>query len=168
MADSSISEKTVGDQAPAFVREAYTAAGDGEGAEHPLAVAALLREDGQPRLLVLAGLLHDLLEDTEVDAAQLRERFGPEATRLVEALTQDDSISDYKERKAALRRQTLEAGRDAATVALADKTAKLASEGSRPKERRLSHYRATLEGIEQRYGPSRLSRGLARELERFA
>jgi (p)ppGpp synthase/HD superfamily hydrolase len=160
-------ETSVGGEARDFVQSAYRAVGDAEGVAHPVAVAEMLREDGQPRVLVLAGLLHDLLEDTEVDAAELRERFGPEVTRLVESLTEDDSISAYGERKAALRRQVLDAGRDAATVALADKTAKLASESSRPKQRRLDHYRATLEGIEERYGRSRLSGRLCSELERF-
>lgn len=157
------------DQARAFVEDAYRRrSSDGEeAAEHPFAVARLLREDGQPPSLALAGLLHDLLEDTDVTPAELRERFGPDVTRLVEALTQDPSIDDYFQRKGALRRQVLDAGRDAAIVALADKAAKLQSEQRRPKERRLEHYRATLEGIEARYGRSRLSERLRRELGRF-
>jgi (p)ppGpp synthase/HD superfamily hydrolase len=130
-------------------------------------VARLLREDGQPPALVTAGLLHDVLEDTEVSAGELRDRFGPEVTRIVEALTQDPSISEYRERKAALRRQIVDAGADAATVALADKAAKIASLSSRPKEGQLEHYRATLEGIEERYGRSRLSERVRAELERL-
>lgn len=161
---------TVSDEARAFVEEAYRlrAAGDGERPDHPLAVARLLRDDGQPPTLVTAGLLHDLLEDTDVSADELRERFGPEVTRLVEALTQDPSISDYAERKAALRRQILDAGREAATVALADKAAKIESLNLPPKQRQLEHYRATLEGIEKRYGGSPLSERVRSELERFA
>jgi tRNA A37 threonylcarbamoyladenosine synthetase subunit TsaC/SUA5/YrdC len=88
-------------------------------------------------------------------------------TRLVEALTQDPSISDYAERKAALRRQILDAGPAAATVALADKAAKIASLRYRPKDKQLGHYRATLEGIEERYGRSPLSDRVRTELERL-
>ena len=157
------------DEARAFVEEAYAprARDEDKGLDHPLAVAQLLRDDGQPPVLVTAGLLHDVLEDTDVRADEVRDRFGPDVARIVEALTQDPSISDYEERKAALRRQILEAGRDAATVALADKAAKIASLGSRPKESQLGHYRATLEGIEEQFGRSPLSDRVRTELERF-
>lgn len=134
---------------------------------HSLAVARLLHDDGQPDTIVLAGLLHDVLEDTDVTPAELRQRFGPEVTRLVEAMTQDPAIADYERRKAALREQILDAGREAATVALADKTAKLKSESERPDEHRLAHYRKTLAGIEQRFGPTPLSARLHRQLQRF-
>jgi (p)ppGpp synthase/HD superfamily hydrolase len=141
---------------------------DEAAVDHSVAVARLLQEDGQPDTVVLAGLLHDVLEDTDVTPAELRQRFGPEATSLVEAMTQDPAIADYERRKASLRDQILDAGRDAATIALADKTAKLMSESERPQEQRLAHYRATLAGIEQRYGRSPLSSRLHRELDRFA
>jgi (p)ppGpp synthase/HD superfamily hydrolase len=157
------------DRALAFLRDAYGSRlrRNGRTPEHPIAVAELLREDGQPSDLVLAGLLHDVLEDTEVPSEELREQFGPEVTRLVEALTQDESIPKHRARKAALRQQVLDAGPEAATVALADKAAKLSSEQERPKERRLDHYRKTLTGVEQRYGRSRLSERLREQLARF-
>jgi (p)ppGpp synthase/HD superfamily hydrolase len=155
------------EDARAFVEEAYRSRAEDEDIDHPLAVAQLLREDGRPPVLVTAGLLHDLLEDTDISAGELRERFGPEVTRIVEALTQDPSISGYEERKAALRRQILEAGPDAATVALADKAAKIGSLRSRPKDSQLDHYRATLDGIEKRYGSSPLSERARAELERL-
>ena len=74
---------------------------------------------------MVAGLLHDVLEDTDVAPEEVQARFGPEVARIVRALTQDPAIEDYAERKAALRRQTINAGRGAATIALADKVAKL-------------------------------------------
>jgi (p)ppGpp synthase/HD superfamily hydrolase len=156
--------------ARAFLEEVYRTRqhSDGASIEHPLAVARLLHEDGQSDTLVRAGLLHDVLEDTEVTTAEVRERFGREVARLVEALTQDPAIADYDRRKAALREQVLAAGRDAATVALADKAAKLAKESARPEQSRLDHYRATLEGIEQRFGTSPLSERLRAELQRFS
>jgi (p)ppGpp synthase/HD superfamily hydrolase len=155
------------EDARAFVEEAYRSRSDDEDVDHPLEVARLLRDDGQPSVLVTAGLLHDVLEDTDVSADEVRERFGPEVTRIVEALTQDPSIADYKDRKAALRRQILDAGRDAATVALADKAAKIASLRSRPRDSQFEHYRAMLGGIEERYGRSPLSKRARAELERL-
>jgi (p)ppGpp synthase/HD superfamily hydrolase len=164
-----VSREVVSADTRAFLEEAYGSRRHGDAwTDHPLAVARLLHEDGQPDTLVRAGLLHDVLEDTEVTTAEIRERFGREVARLVEALTQDPAIADYERRKAALREQILAAGRDAATVALADKAAKLAKEAGRPKQSRLEHYRATLAGIEQRFGPSPLSERLRDELQRFS
>jgi hypothetical protein len=61
----------------------------GKTVEHPIAVGELLTDDRQPPTVVVAGLLHDVLEDTDVTPAELRTRFGPDIARLVEALTQD-------------------------------------------------------------------------------
>ena len=164
-----ISGAIVGDDARAFLEDAYRNSGQGDGAqlEHPLAVARLLHDYGQRRTVLVAGLLHDVLEDTEVTANELQDRFGPEVTRLVEALTQDASIPQYGERKDALRRQILDAGRDAATIALADKVAKVEKESDQLKQRQIEHYRATLDGIEERYGRTALGERLRAALERL-
>lgn len=132
--------------------------------DHPLAVARLLGEARQPDRVVNAGLLHDVLEDTSVTATELRRRFGPEVAELVQALTEDGAIDDILARKTALRQQILDAGPAAATVTLADKAAKLAEPDRRPSARRLEHYRRTLEGVERRYGHSRLSELLRQRL----
>ena len=135
--------------------------------EHPIAVAALLADDHQPPGVVIAGLLHDVLEDTRTTAEALGNRFGADTARLVQALTEDPSITKYKRRKAVLRRQILAAGPDAGTVSLADKLAKLTARQSPPRLRKLAHYRQTLEGVEGRYGPCRLSELLREELARW-
>jgi (p)ppGpp synthase/HD superfamily hydrolase len=132
--------------------------------DHPLAVAELLREARQPHRVVVAGLLHDVLEDTNVTSAEVRRRFGAPVSELVEALTEDGAIDDVRQRKAALRQQILDAGPSAATIALADKAAKLSQPDVRVNQRRLEHYRSTLESVERRYGHSRLSELLRRRL----
>jgi (p)ppGpp synthase/HD superfamily hydrolase len=139
----------------------------GRGIEHPIAVARLLADDGQPPPLVVAGVLHDLLEDTDVSSGELQATFGPEVARLVNTLTQDPSIAGYRKRKAALRRQILDGGADAATVSVGDKLAKLRSRDERPAERKLHHYRRTLQAVEERYGTSRLTALLGGELARW-
>jgi (p)ppGpp synthase/HD superfamily hydrolase len=68
-------------------------------------VARLLREAREPNRVVVAGMLHDVLEDTSVTVSELRRRFGPEIAELVEALTEDGAIDDVRARKAALRQQ---------------------------------------------------------------
>jgi (p)ppGpp synthase/HD superfamily hydrolase len=56
------------DAAQAFLVEAYRTRRrrPGRTAEHPIAVSQLLADDGQPAIVVVAGLLHDVLEDTDV------------------------------------------------------------------------------------------------------
>jgi len=153
----------------AFLTEAYESRLQraGRAVEHPEEVARLLADDGQPAPVVIAGLLHDVLEDTDTPAQALQDAFGPQVTQLVKALTQDPAIRSYRRRKAALREQILSAGRDAATVALADKASKLEQVRSSPAQRKLDHYRETLRGIEQRYGSSPLSELLRERLGRF-
>lgn len=158
------------DAAIAFLTDAYRTRlrRPGRTVEHPIAVAALLAEDGQPTPVVIAGILHDVLEDTDARRDELNEISGAEVTRLVSALTQDPSIKKYRQRKAALRRQIIDAGPEAAVVSLADKAEKLRSVQTRPAERKLEHYRETVRGIEQRYGRSRLSAVLREQLDRWA
>ena len=54
---------------------------------HPVAVAGLLRELGGSPAMIAAGFLHDVIEDTDVTAEEIEQRFGPEVRRLVEAVT---------------------------------------------------------------------------------
>ena len=163
----SITPESANDRVRGFLADAYRTRlrRAGKTVEHPTAVGELLTDDGQPPTVVVTGLLHDVLEDTDVTPAELHKRFGPDVARLVEALTQDTAIVNYGERKAALRRQILDAGPEAAIVSLADKAAKLQSVEHRPKDRRMAHYRATLDGIEARYGRSRLSERLREQLK---
>jgi (p)ppGpp synthase/HD superfamily hydrolase len=157
------------DAAYAFACEAYgnRLRRSGRSLAHPMAVAALLADDRQPTSVVISGLLHDVLEDTQVEAVELEERFGVEIARIVSALTQDEHLDRYRDRKAALRQATLEAGPAAAAIALGDKAAKLHDADRRPRKRKLRHYRATLDEVEARYGPSRLAAQLRAELQRW-
>jgi guanosine-3',5'-bis(diphosphate) 3'-pyrophosphohydrolase len=43
---------------------------------HPLEVGALLSAAGYPEYVVATGVLHDVLEDTDTDAAELEILFG--------------------------------------------------------------------------------------------
>jgi (p)ppGpp synthase/HD superfamily hydrolase len=156
----------VGPEPLAFARHAYAhrLRRAGRTIEHPIAVAELLAADGQPRRVVIGGLLHDVLEDTHVQSDELADRFGRDIARIVAALTQDDSIDSYTARKRGLRRRTVDAGAEAAAIALADKLAKLQATETRPRRRKLKHYRATLEAVEDQYGPSALSERLGEQL----
>jgi (p)ppGpp synthase/HD superfamily hydrolase len=88
---------------------------------HPIEVALLLSQHDYPDEIVAAGLLHDVLEKSEVEPDELEARFGPRVAGLVAALTDDPTIADDAERRAALRLQVAEAGDEAAAVFAADK-----------------------------------------------
>ena len=91
---------------------------------HPLEVARLLHEAGYSDEVVAAGVLHDVLENTDAVPADLDARFGTAVTWLVTAVSDDPSIEDAEERKAALRRQVSQAGERAAAIFAADKVSK--------------------------------------------
>jgi (p)ppGpp synthase/HD superfamily hydrolase len=123
---------------------------------HPVEVACLLHEAGYSDEVVAAGVLHDVLEDTDVERGELEERFGSEVARLVAAVSDDPAIEDHAERKAALRRQVAAAGDCAVAVFAADKVSKArelrARTGygrfERKDEARIEHYRASLEMLD--------------------
>lgn len=76
--------------------------------------------------LVIAGLLHDTIEDTGVSATELAQRFGDDVAGLVVEATDDKSLP--KEKRKALQVQTapLKSPR-AQTLKLADKISNLRS-----------------------------------------
>src|SRR3954466_3959938 len=76
---------------------------------HPLEVAHLLQGRDYPDHVIAAGVLHDLLEDTDVSEAELAERFGPEVTHLVVAVSEPEGEGSYAERKARLRKEVANA-----------------------------------------------------------
>jgi (p)ppGpp synthase/HD superfamily hydrolase len=89
--------------------------------EHPQAVAAVLAEHGFGDEVLAAALLHDVVEDSEATVADLRERFGEPVAGLVGALSDDESIADYRERKDEHRERVAAAGADALAIYCADK-----------------------------------------------
>jgi GTP pyrophosphokinase len=54
---------------------------------HPVAVAGLLRDLGGSSVMIAAGFLHDVVEDTDVTPEEIESRFGVEVRRLVEGVT---------------------------------------------------------------------------------
>ena len=89
--------------------------------EHPIAVAALLDEHGYGDEVLAAALLHDVVEDSETTLDELREEFGDEVAGLVGALTDDESIDYYRERKAEHRERVAAADGEALAIYGADK-----------------------------------------------
>jgi (p)ppGpp synthase/HD superfamily hydrolase len=132
---------------------------------HPLAVAGILIHATCPEHLVIAGILHDTLEDTPVTLEEIRSHFGREVADLVVALSEPDKQAPWEERKA----HTLEyleqmATPDVLLVAVADKLdnmrairAGLASDGAafwlrfnRPRDNQKWYYQRLADVFERR------------------
>lgn len=140
---------------------------------HPLEVAQLLRGRGHRDEVIAAAVLHDVVEDTDVEPAELERRFGPEVAGLVGAVTEPSAEGTYRERKARLREAMAGAGDDALLIYAADKVAKtrelrmtLAREHlAEADPEKLEHYWASLELLERRLGDHPLVQQLRFELE---
>jgi (p)ppGpp synthase/HD superfamily hydrolase len=89
--------------------------------EHPVTVAALLDEHGYGEEALAAALLHDVVEDSDTTLEELRAPFGNDVAGMVGALTDDESIESYRERKAEHRERVAAAEDDAHAIYGADK-----------------------------------------------
>ena len=156
-----------------FLLDAYAGARvrPGKGLPHAQTVADVLGDAGEDETTQLAGLLHDVVEDTPRTIDDVRDAFGEELCALVAALTEDDDIERYTQRKQALRKQIEAAGSPVVDIAVADKIATLRHAvvtGTKISKRKLTHYRAVLTLGEGGGAPERLSDELAELLAEIA
>lgn len=59
---------------------------------HPIRVAEILYRHGCEPDVVVAGLLHDVLEDTGAEVEELRNQFSPRVARLVESVSEPSKL----------------------------------------------------------------------------
>lgn len=64
---------------------------------HPIAVARILIDNQMDYSTVIAGLLHDVVEDTEISLKEVEKRYGKTVAKLVDGVTKIDSITAQKE-----------------------------------------------------------------------
>ncbi|MCX7721180.1 MAG: bifunctional (p)ppGpp synthetase/guanosine-3',5'-bis(diphosphate) 3'-pyrophosphohydrolase [Dictyoglomus thermophilum] len=62
---------------------------------HPVEVAKILMDLGMEETVIIAGLLHDVLEDTKVPKEEIEKEFGKDVLSLVEAITKLEKLSFY-------------------------------------------------------------------------
>ena len=80
---------------------------------HPLAVATILAELGMTEPTLVAGLLHDTVEDTSYTMEQLTADFGEEVALLVDGVTKLDKVQYGDSAKAeTLRKMVIAMSRD--------------------------------------------------------
>jgi GTP pyrophosphokinase len=76
---------------------------------HPTSVACILAEMGMDTESIIAALLHDTVEDTDVTLKDVEDQFGEEVARLVDGLTKISKIkyTDREEQQAENVRKML-------------------------------------------------------------
>ena len=82
---------------------------------HPLEVAKILIDLKMDQDTIIAGMLHDILEDTETTIDELSEQFGPKIARIVNGvtkLTKFEGISVAENQMANFRKLLVSAASD--------------------------------------------------------
>jgi len=88
---------------------------------HPLNAARTLIEAGCAETLVLAAILHDIVEDTPVTLDEVRGRFGARVAELVDSATEPDKLWSWEKRKRHTIDRLESADGEMLLVAIADK-----------------------------------------------
>jgi (p)ppGpp synthase/HD superfamily hydrolase len=140
---------------------------------HPIEVAALLERSGYPDHVVAAAVLHDVLEDTDAERADLEARFGADVADLVALVSDDPSIEDEERRKDDVRERVRRVGGFASVVYAADKISKVrelrslihAGVDRSETDAKLERHRRSLAMLEQAIPGSRLVEVLRFEIE---
>src|SRR5262245_43119235 len=109
---------------------------------HPLEVATQLADMRMDVITVIAGLLHDVVEDTQVPIERIRELFGADTAHVVEGVTKIGAIpfSSSEERQVENFRKMLLAMVDdirVILVKLADRLHNMRTLHHLPEERRV-------------------------------
>ena len=91
---------------------------------HPLETMQILRSMGADTDLLIAGVLHDTIEDTEATEQDIRERFGDDVVALITAHSEDKSKT-WEERKSFAIKELAKADKRLKMLVMADKVANL-------------------------------------------
>ena len=88
---------------------------------HPRAVARILSDAGCSEELVVAGILHDTVEDTSLTLDCIREQFGERVARIVQGCSEPDKSLPWEQRKQHTVEFLKTAPLEVRTVTCADK-----------------------------------------------
>ena len=87
---------------------------------HPYAVGLILMEAGCTEVLIIAGILHDTVEDTDLTLDFIRERFGDTVANIVDGCSEDKALR-WRARKTERIEALKTASPEVCTVTCADK-----------------------------------------------
>ncbi len=117
---------------------------------HPVAVAQTLADMHLDSQTIVAAILHDVVEDTEVSISTLEEEFGAEVATLVDGVSKLDQMEFTSRAEAqaeSFRKMMLAMIEDIRVilVKLADRMHNMETLGAMPREKRARIARETLE-----------------------
>ena len=87
---------------------------------HPYAVGLILMEAGCTEAVIIAGLLHDTVEDTDLTLEFIQERFGEDIANIVDGCSEDKALR-WRARKTERIEALRTASPEICTVTCADK-----------------------------------------------
>ncbi|WP_292470505.1 HD domain-containing protein [Methanolobus sp.] len=137
---------------------------------HPMDVASILLKENVPLELVFAGLLHDVVEDTDIHIEIILGKYGQQVADYVYAVTEPEKLRNpptgnkeqtWKERKEHTIQEMVGANREIKLLSCADKLAnirdlisdvRMQGEGfwdkfNAPKQEQEWYYRSMLESF---------------------
>jgi GTP pyrophosphokinase len=144
----------------ALIREAYALADDAHKNQtrdsgepyvtHPVAVAMTLAGLGMDSDTLIAGLLHDVVEDTDVSLETIRRRFGNDVAQLVDGVTKLRRLtfaSKEEEKAENVRKMLMAIARDIRVIIikLADRLHNMRTIGARPAQKQRDTALETME-----------------------
>ena len=117
--------------------------------EHPLEVAHILADLHLDAYSVITGLLHDVVEDTEVTLEEIKKEFGSVVAEIVDGLTKLSQIqfkSNYQKESENIRKMLVSMSKDVRVilVKLADRLHNMRTLDPLSEERQLRISRETL------------------------
>ncbi len=66
---------------------------------HPISVGFILQSAGYPEEIIIAGILHDILEDTSSTEKDISNIFGEHVVHLIKGVTENKKIKSWDEKK---------------------------------------------------------------------
>lgn len=91
---------------------------------HPLTAGIILARVGASEDVIIAGILHDTIEDSiqekKVDREMIEKRFGKKVAEIVDSVSEDNKMLSWEERKARAKENIKKFNHDSVLVKSAD------------------------------------------------
>ena len=107
---------------------------------HSLAVGVILSRITDDENTIIAGILHDIVEDSRAKEQEVMRLFGPEVTRIVMECSEKDKSKSWKDRKQEVLEEVNHLSNEAALVKSADSLHNLYELVEKIKEFGLSYF----------------------------
>ena len=87
---------------------------------HPMAVLFIVSHFTDDEDVLVASILHDVVEDTDITLSEIKKQFGEKVRDIVDILTENDSFIVKEERKQKQLERFKNANHDVLLIKLAD------------------------------------------------